>query len=91
MYLTLKCAECENTDCEFKPRGIGRYCGCTRQVTEEQYIKYEHYMTEVLPFFKMCKPAQEKQEYQDIIQFLQEIYRQPLGRIVYFKKKDVRD
>lgn len=89
MYLTLKCSECENTDCDIRPRGIGRYTGCTREVTEEQYIKYEHYMTEVLPFLKMYKSPQEKEKYAEIIKFLLKIYRQPLGRVLYFKKKDV--
>lgn len=87
MYLSLRCDECENTNCEVRPCSIGRNVGCSRLVTEEQSIKYYHYMKEVLPFLKGFKPEAEKREYIEILNFLQEIYAAPVGRELRFKEK----
>ena len=52
VYITLHCKHCENDNCIFYP--IGSYIvnneGCTRQITEEDSIRYEHYIKEEIPF-----------------------------------------
>ena len=55
MYVTLRCATCDNAECN-----LGRYLipdgsqeGCTRDVTDEQAKELQHYQQEVLPFIPM--------------------------------------
>ena len=86
MYVTLKCEECDNVSCNLYKTRKTHGVGCTRKVTEEQQIKYVHYMTEVLPFMHMLDKAAEKRQYNEIICFLNEIYNCPVGRKVRFKK-----
>jgi hypothetical protein len=52
VILKMTCIECENADCKVGPRAISvdSLNGCTREVPEEVYDKYIHYMNEVLPF-----------------------------------------
>lgn len=84
MFITLHCNECENNDCTLYPLGKylsadGKY-GCTREVSEADYDKYEHLMYEVAPFMYI-KTSQEQrdEQYKDIINFLHHIYSCPLG------------
>lgn len=94
MYITLKCATCDNIECK-----LGRYVipddseeGCTREVTEEQAELLQHYQEEVLPFIPMYKnhlAAQDKLE--EIYQFLLTIYSCPLGKLINSKGKIILD
>lgn len=94
MYITLKCATCDNIECKF-----GRYVipddseeGCTREVTEEQAELLQYYQEEVLPFIPMYKnhlAAQDKLE--EIYQFLSTIYSCPLGKLLDAKGKVIPD
>lgn len=94
MYITLKCATCDNIECK-----LGRYVipddseeGCTREVTEEQAELLQHYQEEVLPFIPMYKnhlAAQDKLE--EIYQFLSTIYSCPLGKLINSKGKIILD
>ena len=94
MYITLKCATCDNIECK-----LGRYVipddseeGCTREVTEEQAELLQHYQEEVLPFIPMYKnhlAAQDKLE--EIYQFLLTIYSCPLGKLINNKGKIILD
>ena len=94
MYITLKCATCDNIECK-----LGRYVipddseeGCTREVTEEQAELLQHYQEEVLPFIPMYKnhlAAQNKLE--EIYQFLLTIYSCPLGKLINSKGKIILD
>ena len=94
MYITLKCATCDNIECK-----LGRYIipddseeGCTREVTEEQAELLQHYQEEVLPFIPMYKnhlAAQDKLE--EIYQFLLTIYSCPLGKLINSKGKIILD
>ena len=83
MYLTLHCNECENTDCELYPTGKylgdGLY-GCTREVSDEDYDRYEHLMYEVAPFIYVKTTQENRNEkYRMIINFLHHIYSCPIG------------
>ena len=94
MYVTLRCATCDNAECN-----LGRYLipdgsqeGCTREVTDEQAEKLQHHEEEVLPFIPMYKnhiAAQQKLE--EIYQFLQTIYSCPLGKLLDTKGKIIPD
>lgn len=94
MYITLKCATCDNIECK-----LSRYVipddseeGCTREVTEEQAELLQHYQEEVLPFIPMYKnhlAAQNKLE--EIYQFLLTIYSCPLGKLINSKGKIILD
>lgn len=94
MYITLRCDECDNTECH-----LARYFipedsqeGCTREVADKQAEKLQHYEEEVLPFIPMYKnhiAAQQKLE--EIYQFLQTIYSCPLGKLINSKGKIILD
>jgi len=94
VYITLRCAKCDNPDCR-----LGRYVipedsleGCTRKVTDEQAAQLQHYTEEVLPFVNMYKnfsAAQEKLE--EIYQFLLTIYSCPVGKLLDAKGKVILD
>lgn len=90
MYITLRCATCDNIDCK-----LGRYFipenskeGCTRKVSEQQAALFQHYQEEVLPFIGMYKnhtAAQEKLN--EIYKFLLIIYECPIGKLLDYKGK----
>ena len=50
-YITLNCADCENSDCDLANKYIpdGSKEGCTRRVPEDIAALYYHYIEEVLP------------------------------------------
>lgn len=90
MYVTLRCATCDNADCKLARLFIPEDSleGCTREVTDEQGELLLHYREEVLPFIPMYKnhfAAQEKLE--EIYQFLLTIYSCPLGKMLDSKGK----
>ena len=76
MILKLYCHDCDSVDCEKCPIGTyttGKYC--YREVSEEDYIKYFHYMKEVLPFMHKFTLVNQNDLREEILQFLEHIYR----------------
>jgi len=53
-YITLKCIECENNQCDYCPIGsyvpIESKIGCVREVDEDTAARFIHYMHEEIPF-----------------------------------------
>lgn len=88
--IQLKCSECENSRCCYARRYIpyDSLEGCTRKVSEELELQYEHLVHEVQPFMYM-KTTKEYQNktYNDIINCLQNIYNSPMGQKLDSKGK----
>lgn len=85
MYITLRCRDCENTQCNIYPKGVyvseTDLRGCTRKVSDDDAAKYHHYIHEVAPFMYMDTSKEYKNtQYKNIINFLLHIYSQPLGQ-----------
>jgi hypothetical protein len=83
-YITLRCRDCENESCLLCPQGAyiseNNLMGCTRQVTEEEKIIYNHYTNEVIPFLHLSKNKKSEIElYKEIISFLLSLYSKPIG------------
>lgn len=82
-YITLNCADCENSDCDLANKYIpdGSNEGCTRRVPEDIAALYYHYIEEVLPFMyiKTSKEYQNRM-YKEIIDFFYRLYAAPIGR-----------
>ena len=83
MFLSLSCRDCEQDKCVFSP--IGKWIkgkeGCTREVSEETAARFNHYMNEVIPFWKTYSVDFVRQSYKEIITFLfNEIYNAPIGQ-----------
>ncbi len=84
MIITLRCRECENMNCVLCPLGSwindSSLKGCTRVISEDDYIHYEHMSNEVMPFLKMNNNQEYKKEaYKEYISLLQKIYTCPIG------------
>lgn len=83
-YITFRCAECDNEDCDICP--LGTYIssilrGCTRKVTEEEAARYHHYETEVLPFIHTYKNHQTAIEtLKEINEYYYYLTHCPLGQ-----------
>lgn len=50
--LNFLCANCDNPNCQLGRLFIPEDSleGCSRRVSEEEFSRYVHYMTEVIPF-----------------------------------------
>lgn len=84
-FITLHCYDCDNTQCSICPCGTcvdeDNLRGCTRKVSEEDYVKYEHYMNEVLPFLYLnYNKSSAIAVCNEILDYLYYIYQQPLGQ-----------
>lgn len=85
MYITLRCNECENTDCNLYPCGKwlaadGLY-GCTREIDDDDYAQYLHLLEDVAPFMYMKTSKEYKNKaYNDIIGFMNYLYSCPVGQ-----------
>lgn len=84
-FITLRCHDCDNIDCDICPCGTyvdeNNLRGCTRKVSEEDYVKYEHYINEVLPFLYLnYNKNSTTVVYNEILDYLYYIYQQPLGQ-----------
>lgn len=85
MYISLKCRDCDNTDCDIARQYIpdDSQEGCTRRVDDLTSNMYHHLVDEVLPFAALRNyPMRELNEGQEL---LYKIYSCPIGR-----KLDVR-
>ena len=51
-YVKLSCKDCDFIECGIKLRNtiIRGKEGCTKKVSEEDAVKFYHYMEEVMPF-----------------------------------------
>lgn len=83
-FITLRCHDCDNINCDICPCGTyvdeNNLRGCTRKVSEEDYVKYEHYINEVLPFLRLNKNKETTSHtIKEIMAFLYYIYSRPLG------------
>lgn len=85
MYITLRCRDCENTQCSICPKGNyiaeNDMRGCTRQVSIEEAARYQHYLQEIAPFMYMATTKEyQNTQYKNIIDFLYYIYTRPIGQ-----------
>lgn len=89
MYLNLTCYDCDNTDCELCPllSWIDNESleGCTREVDEDLYIKYEHEKNEILPFVSLGQPI----DFKKIDNIQNEIYHKKIGTMLDKKGKAI--
>ncbi|HAU87282.1 MAG TPA: hypothetical protein DCW90_17885 [Lachnospiraceae bacterium] len=85
MYITLRCNECENTDCKLYPCGKwldtdGQY-GCTRNISDDDYAQYIHLTEDIAPFMYMKTTREYKNKaYQNLIGFYNYLYSCPVGQ-----------
>lgn len=82
--ITLRCKDCENTDCSLVPCGKwiaeNSLEGCTRFVSELESVQFNHYINEVVPFLHLNKNKEASaRTYNEIIDFLSSIYNKPVG------------
>jgi len=79
LFVTLRCAECDNCDCRVARKYIpeGSLEGCTRKVSDLEADKYQHIIVELLPTCHLLKnpmPLLGKAE-----EFLQQLYSREMG------------
>ena len=92
--LKLKCSTCDNLLCEVGPKYVSSNssAGCLRWVPEEVFDKYIHYMYEVMPFWYLYKAEQVNQSYNEISDFLANLYKNyPIEKILDEKGKVIGD
>lgn len=80
VILNFSCATCDNIDCNIGAKyfTLDSLIGCSRQVSEEEYAKYIHYMNEIVPFWKNYSLDYVNSSYLEIYSFLQNIYTYPI-------------
>ncbi len=82
MFLKLRCYDCDNTDCALCPlhSWIDEESleGCTREVSENFYAKYEHEIAEVLPFQSLG----QKVDYSTIDYIQAQLYSKRIGTML---------
>ena len=80
-FIKLSCDDCENLSCSLCP--IGTYIpqdsqqGCTKEVCENDYIQYENFLHERIPFMRTLSEQESRTLYNDYIDFLNKIYQSP--------------
>lgn len=93
MFITLKCRECDNSDCPIARRYIpeGSAEGCTKDVAEEDAEKFYYYTEEILPFVRQYENIDTAQARLDEIYiFLNHLYSLPTGNKLDAKGKVIR-
>ena len=87
MWVNLQCKDCGKCDCPLSRRYIpeGSLEGCTRQVSELEYAKYNHYINEVLPF--CLRRGDVFEILNEIEDFLTIVENRPLGCLINEKGK----
>lgn len=83
MFVTLRCAECDNVDCDIARRYVpdGSLEGCTRGLDDAQAQALYHCVSEVLPFLHLRgRSATTDAQFQEIDGCLGKAYAAPLGR-----------
>lgn len=80
MFITLRCQKCDNIDCPIARAYVPYESneGCTREVSQETYERWQHLMIETLPFLSLRRIT--SQVYADIDSLENEVYSSKLGR-----------
>ena len=80
MYITLRCQKCDNIECPIARKYIpyDSLEGCTRQVSQETYGKWQHLMIETLPFLHLRQITAPV--YAEIDSLENQVYTSKLGR-----------
>lgn len=80
MYITLRCQKCDNVECPIARKYIpyDSLEGCTRQVSQETYGKWQHLMIETLPFLHLRQITAPV--YAEIDSLENRVYTSKLGR-----------
>lgn len=81
ILVKLFCSTCDNIDCQESIGYVydGSEKGCNRWLPEETYARYEHYMAEVIPFWKTYQKEHLDKSYKEVIKFLEkEVYSTPI-------------
>ena len=87
MFITLRCQKCDNIDCPIARAYVPYESneGCTREVSQETYERWQHLMIETLPFLSLRRIT--KQVYADIDSLENEVYSSKLGRKLDYNGK----
>ena len=90
-YIRLFCHKCDNTDCSFWKK-LGYITdiyeqGCSREVSFDDFSKYEHFINEVIPFWSVINNENLiNEQYNEIIDFLNKsIFNKKI--VSFFDKK----
>ena len=77
--MRLYCSNCDNVDCQYC-KYLGSYIdddnhqGCNREISFDDFSKYDHYINELIPFWKIGKNNDLiNEQYFQIIDFLNNI------------------
>lgn len=87
MFITLRCQKCDNIDCPIAKAYVPYESneGCTREVSQETYERWQHLMIETLPFLSLRRIT--SQVYADIDSLENEVYSSKLGRKLDYNGK----
>ena len=89
-YIRLFCHKCDNINCYFWKK-LGYITdiysqGCSREISFEDFSKYEHFINEVIPFWPVTDEHLINEQYKEIIKFLNEsVFNKKI--INFFDKK----
>lgn len=87
MFITLRCHKCDYVDCPIARAYVTSESqeGCTREVPQETYEKWQHLMVETLPFLSLRKIT--SRIYSEIDKLETEVYSSKLGRKLDYSGK----
>lgn len=91
--LRLYCSKCENTEClQWKKLGYiyeNSKQGCSRKISWDVFNKYEHYINEIIPFWRVIHNQKLiSEQYQEIINFFDiDIFSVPIENFYDAKGK----
>ena len=89
MFITLRCQKCDNVECPIARAYVPYESneGCTREVSQETYERWQHLMIETLPFLSLRRIT--SQVYADIDSLEKEVYSSKLGRKLDYDGKSL--
>lgn len=89
MFITLRCQKCDNIECPIARAYVPYESneGCTREVSQETYERWQHLMIETLPFLSLRRIT--SQVYADIDSLEKEVYSSKLGRKLDYNGKSL--
>lgn len=87
MFITLRCQKCDNVECPIARAYVPYESneGCTREVPQETYERWQHLMIETLPFLGLRRIT--SQIYAEIDKLETEVYSSRLGRKLDYSGK----
>lgn len=91
MFITLRCQKCDNIECPIARAYVPYESneGCTREVSQETYERWQHLMIETLPFLSLRRIT--SQVYADIDSLEKEVYSSKLGRKLDYDGKSLQE